>query len=109
MEISGRENVAIPGPVRPDNGQKWTQRAEKHLLVQYERHLRVPGQVSAPAEGGAPMYRRQDVNHRADLRGLARNAALVVGGGEEVAAGAAGRCGVGVWRLVGWCVVAFIG
>ena len=56
--ISERENVDIPGPVRPDNGQKWTQRAETYLLVQYERHLRVLGQVSAPAEGGAPMYRR---------------------------------------------------
>ena len=61
MEISGRENVAIPGPVRPDNGSKWTQRAEKHLLVQYERHFRVPGQVSATAEGVEPMYRKKDV------------------------------------------------
>ena len=109
MEISGRENVAIPGPVRPDNGQKWTQRAEKHLLVQYERHLRVPGQVSAPAEGGAPMYRKEDVPKWAVLRVLARNADLVVGGVEEVVAGAAGRCGAGVWRLVGGCVVALIG
>ena len=55
------------------------------------------------------MYRRKDVDHRAVLRGLARNADLVVGGGEEVVAGAAGRCGVGVWRLVGGCVVALIG
>ena len=47
--------------------------------------------------------------HWAVLRGLARNADLVVGGGEEVVAGAAGRCGVGVWRLVGGCVVALIG
>ena len=55
------------------------------------------------------MYRRKDVDHRAVLRGLARNADLVVGGGEEVVAGAAGRCGVGVWRLVGGFVVALIG
>ena len=109
MEISGRENVTIPGPVRPDNGQNWTERAGKHLLVQYERHLRVPGQVSAPAEGGAPMYRKHDVPQRAVLRVGVQNADVVVGGREEVAAGAAGRCGVGVWHLVGGCVVALIG
>ena len=85
MEISGRGKVTIPGRVRPDNGQKWTQRAKKHLLVQYEGHLRATGQDVAPAKG------------------------LVVGGGEEVVAEAAGRCGVGVWRLVGGCVVALIG
>ena len=43
------------------------------------------------------------------LRVRARNAYVVVGGREEVVAGAAGRCGVGVWRLVGGCVVALIG
>ena len=101
--------MAIAGPVRRDNGQKWCQRAEKHLLVQYERHLRVPGQVSAPAEGVEPMYRREDVAHWVFLRVVARNVDLVVGGREEVVAGAEGRCGVGVWRLVGGCVVALIG
>ena len=101
--------MAIPGPVRPDNGQKWTQRAEKHLLVQYERHLRVPGQVSGPAEGGAPKYRKHDVPQRAVLRVGVQNADVVVGGREEVAAGAAGRCGVGVWHQVGGSVVALIG
>ena len=109
MEISGRGNVTIPGRVRPDNGQKWTQRAEKHLLVQYERHLRVPGQVSAPAEGGAPMYRSQSVPNWEVWRVEVQNVDLVAGGGEEVVAGAAGRCGVGVWRLAGGCVVALIG
>ena len=109
MEISGRGNVAIPGRVRPENGENLTQRAEKHLLVQCERHLKVPSQVSAPAEGGAPMYRKEDVPKWAVLRVGVQNADVVVGGREEVAAGAAGRCGVGVWHLVGGCVVALIG
>ena len=54
-------------------------------------------------------YRSAFVPQWAVLRVLARNADLVVGGGEEVVAGAAGRCGVGVWHLVGGCVVALIG
>ena len=51
MGISGRENVAIPGPVRPDNGQKWIQRAEKHRLVQFWCHFRVGGGVWGAVEG----------------------------------------------------------
>ena len=101
--------MAISGPAWQNDGRKCVWRAEKHLLVQYERHLRVPGQVSGPAEGGAPMYRKHDVPQRAVLRVGVQNADVVVGGREEVAAGAAGRCGVGVWHLVGGCVAALIG
>ena len=48
-------------------------------------------------------------SHKVGLGRFWGNVDIFVGGREEVGAGAAGRCGVGVWRLVGRCVVALIG
>jgi hypothetical protein len=40
---------------------------------------------------------------------LGGNVDIFVGGREGVGAGAAGRCGVGVWCVVGGCAVALFG
>ena len=85
--------------------RKRRQGAQKHHLVHFGRRLGVPCRVAAPAEGGAPMYRRNDVPKWRVLRVLARNAEIAEGGREEVGAGAAGRCGVGVWYVVCGCVL----
>ena len=42
-------------------------------------------------------------------RGWGLNVDMLAGGGEEVGAGAVGRCCVLVWCLAGGCVVAWIG
>ena len=54
-------------------------------------------------------YRIQQHHINGVWRDFGVNVYILVGGREEVGAGAAGRCGVGVWHLVGGCVVALIG
>ena len=46
---------------------------------------------------------------RGNWRAGERNVEMLGGGREEAGAGAAGRRGVGVVHLVGWCVVASVG
>ena len=43
------------------------------------------------------------------LRGVGLNVETVVGRRDGVVAGFAGRCGAGVWHLVGMCVMALGG
>ena len=89
--------------------RKRRQGAQKHHVVHFEHRLGAPCRVAAPGEAGAPMYRSHDVAKWRVLRVLARNVEIVEGGREEVGAGAAGRCGVGVWHLVCGCVLGWSG
>ena len=57
----------------------------------------------------SPKYRSAFIPIRWVWGGFGGNVDIFVGGREEVGAGAAGRCGVGVWNLVGGHVVALIG
>ena len=54
-------------------------------------------------------YPKQEHAINGVWRVLGVNVYILVGSREAVGAGAAGRCGVGVWHLVGGHVVALIG
>ena len=89
--------------------RKWIPRAEKHLLVESEVVLGAPGQVLGEVGGVEQKYPSPFTHIRAGVRAGGLNVKMLVGGREEVGAGAVGRCCVLVWCLAGGCVVAWIG
>ena len=56
FRVSGVDFTPLPGLGRRNKARKWNQRAKTHLLVQFERHLRVGGRFLVRVECVEQMY-----------------------------------------------------
>ena len=104
---------SILRPFRASAGKnevgKWIPRADKHLSMESELVLGAPGQVLGEVGGVEQKYPSPFTDIKGCVRDGGLNVKMLVGGREEVGAGAGGRCCVLVWCLVAGCVVALIG